>query len=493
MRLKPVLIFALSAGTADAQIMSAAQHVSGATISGVVRDSIARAPLAGAVVQLIGADNPARLDQSAVSDSLGRFTLINVPDGRHKLGFFHPMLDSLGVDAPLKEVNVDGVAEVKADLAIPSAQRIRRAICGKAATDSGTLIVGVVRNATDGTPVSGAQVMGEWVEMTFRSRGMVRRVPRIVATTGDNGWFAMCNVPSAGVMALIASRGADSTDIIDVSVPPGGFLRHELYLGSSEATISETPAVGSDSIAKTHRRVMRRGNGTLSGTIVAMADGKPVRGAHVSLIDGPETEANERGEWTLSDAPPGSRMLDVRALGFVPARRRVDIVRDAAPVRVSLSTLKAVLDTVKITATRLRSDDNGFEERRHSGLGRYFTPADIAKQNPGSLSELFRSVPGLKFEYDDELVEKRIRMRSGFGSCEPAIYINGLAMTTMAADSTKSGLATVTLTSDDIDTWLRPRDVTGIEIYSGDNAPVQYQQAMTGCGSILIWTKLQRH
>jgi hypothetical protein len=102
-------------------------------------------------------------------------------------------------------------------------------------------------------------------------------------------------------------------------------------------------------------------------------------------------------------------------------------------------------------------------------------------------------VPGLKFEYDDDLVEKRIRMRSGFGSCEPAIYINGMAMTTMAADSTKSGLATVTLTSDDIDTWLRPRDVTGVEIYSGDNAPVEYQQSMTGCGSILIWTKLQRH
>jgi hypothetical protein len=493
MRLKPVMILALSAGAANAQVMSAARHVSGATISGVVRDSVTRAPLAGAVVQLIGADNPAQLDRSAVSDSLGRFTLDDVPDGRHKLGFFHPMLDSLGVDAPLKEVFVNGVAEVKADLAIPSAQRIRKAICGKAATDSGTLIVGVVRNAADGTPVSGAQVMGEWVEMTFRSRGMVRRVPRIVATTGDNGWFAMCNVPSAGVMALLASRGADSTDIIDVSVPPGGFLRHELYLGSSQATISETPPTGNDLAAKPKRHVTRRGGGTLSGTIVAVADGKPVRGAHVSLVDGPETEANERGEWTLTDAPPGTRMLDVRALGFVPSRRHVDIVSGAAPVRVSLSTLKAVLDTVKITATRLRSDDNGFEDRRQTGLGRYLTPEDIAKQNPGSLSEVFRSIPGLRFEYDDELVEKRIRMRSGFGSCEPAIYINGQAMTTMAADSAKSGLATVTLTSDDIDTWLRPRDVTGIEIYAGDNTPVQYQQGMSGCGSILIWTKLQRH
>ncbi len=490
MRLKSVLLFALSAGVADAQVVSAGQHAPGATISGVVRDSIARTPLAGAVVQLIAADNPAQLDRSTVSDSLGRFTLNDVSEGRHKIGFFHPMLDSLGVDPPLKDVFVNGSQEVRTDLAIPSAQRIRRAICGKSATDSGTVIVGVVRSAADGTPIGGASVTGEWVEILFRARGMVRRVPHLVATTSDNGWFAMCNVPSAGVMALIASRGADSTDVIDVSVPPGGFLRHELYLGSSQATFAA--AAGKSDLADVKKRLVRKGNGTLSGTIVTVADGKPVRGAHVRLIDGPETEANEMGEWSLADAPSGSRMLEVRALGYVPARRRVDVIGDPAPVRVTLSTLKAVLDTVRITATRLTPDKSGFEERRQSGFGRFLTSADILKAQPVSLSDVFRSVPGLRFEYDDDLVEKRIRMRGSFGTCEPAIYINGLAMTTFSPDSTRTGFATVTLSSDDIDTWLRPRDVTGIEIYTGETAPVEYRQGMSGCGSILIWTKMMR-
>lgn len=489
MRLKPVLIIALWAGAADAQVTPPVR-TAGATISGVVRDSIARAPLAGAVVQLVAADNPAQLDRSAVSDSLGRFTLNDVPEGRHKIGFIHPMLDSLGVDAPLREVFVNGDKEVRADLAIPSAQRIRKAICGKSANDSGTVIVGVVRDANGGTPAAGVTVAGEWVEMTFRAHGMVRRVPRIVATTGDNGWFAMCNVPSDGVMSLIASRGADSTDVIDVHVPPGGFLRHELYLGVSQTTIAEAK-LGTDSAAKRPRRT-RRGNGTLSGTIVSVADGKAIGGAHVSLADGPETDANERGEWSMAEAPSGSRMLEVRALGFVPSRRRVDVVGEAAPVHISLSTLKAVLDTVRITATRLTPDLSGFEERRQSGFGHFFTPDDIAKQQPVSLSDVFRAVPGLRFEYDDDLVEKRIRMRGAFGSCEPAIYINGMTMTTFSPDSTRTGFAVVTLSSDDIDTWLRPRDVTGIEIYTGDQAPVQYRQGMSGCGTILIWTKLQR-
>ena len=486
MRLKPVLIVALLARIADAQVADTIHRVSGATVSGVVRDSIARLPLVGAVVQLVAAGNPAQLNRSAISDSLGRFTLTDVPDGRHMLGFFHPMLDSLGVDAPLREVYVNGGREVRADLAIPSAGRLRAAICGeRSARDSGTVVVGIVRDARDGMPVGGAKVAGEWVEISFRRHGLVRRVPRVVATTGDNGWFAMCNVPSAGTIALIASRGADSTDLIEVRVPPGGFLRHELYLGSARSSLTEG-AMRTD----THRA--RTGNGILSGTIVTVAGGLPVAGAHVSITDGSETDANERGEWTLADAPAGTRMIDIRALGYYPVRRRVDVVSGAAPVLVALSTLKAVLDTVRVTASRLVGDDGGFQERRRSGLGRYLTPDDIMRRQPSVVSDLFGMMPGLHMEYDTRALNKRIVMRGAFGACDPSIYINGMSMTDATADSTRSGIATVTITADDLDTWMRPNDVTGIEVYSGDNVPPQYQQAMRGCGSILIWTKLRR-
>ena len=45
---------------------------------------------------------------------------------------------------------------------------------------------------------------------------------------------------------------------------------------------------------------------------------------------------------------------------------------------------------------------------------------------------------------------------------------------------------------DDLDTWMRPADVIGIEVYTGDTAPIEFQQALSGCGSVLIWTKLGR-
>ena len=50
---------------------------------------------------------------------------------------------------------------------------------------------------------------------------------------------------------------------------------------------------------------------------------------------------------TLAEAPTGTRMLEVHALGYYPERRRVDVVASSAPIEVKLSTLKAVLDTVK--------------------------------------------------------------------------------------------------------------------------------------------------
>src|SRR5690349_7243393 len=79
---------------------------SAGAVSGVVRDSISREPLAGAVVQLVSADGVAREGKTVMSDSAGRFTIADVAEGRYALGFFHPMLDSLGLEPSLREVSV---------------------------------------------------------------------------------------------------------------------------------------------------------------------------------------------------------------------------------------------------------------------------------------------------------------------------------------------------------------------------------------------------
>ena len=44
-------------------------------------------------------------------------------------------------------------------------------------------------------------------------------------------------------------------------------------------------------------------------------------------------------------------------------------------------------------------------------------------------------------------------------------------------------------TANDIDGWLQPKDVAGIEIYSEATVPNEFQQMRSGCGSIVIWKK----
>jgi len=471
-------------------------HTSGATVSGMVRDSIARKPLTGATVQLVPADVAAHADAHAartvMSDSLGRYVIDDVPDGTYTIGFFHPLLDSLGVDPLLRRVRVSSHRPVRADLGTPSPARLRAAICGpRTASDSstmGALLMGVVRESADRSPAAGVAVTGEWFEMTFLPKGIDMGRPRFVVTTGQNGWFAMCNVPSGGTMMLRAARGADTTDFIEVDVPATGFLRRELYIGPSrtEVRVDATGRTNSprrdsagvdslrpDSLALAPRHV-HLGDGRLRGTVTTVEGSRPLVGALVRIMDGPQARTNDRGEWTLVDAPAGTRMLEVRAIGYFPVHRGVDVITDAPPVRVSLSTFKAMLDTVKITVLRIRDrSGGGFDRRRRSTGGKFLTEEQIARLGDVWTSDLLRMTPGVRIVGDG--FDRNILVRGAFGYCKPAVFIDGLYMFTLSADET-DGLVT-------------PSRLRGVEIYVEPWVPGEFQVAMSGCGAIVFWTK----
>lgn len=455
---------------------AAAQSSTGATVSGVVRDSIGRSPLVGAWVQMVGTDSGTHFARTVASDSLGRFAMVGVPDGRYTLGFFHPMLDSLGVEPPPRAVTVIGQRPVRADLAIPGPARLRGAICGaRGAQDPGGVVVGVVRGAQDGAPSAGVKVTGEWLEFTFRPGGIDRRRPRLIFTTGANGWFALCNVPSGGTMFVMAGRGPDSTDLVEVQVPADGFVRRDLFLGAARSVVAVDTSRRADTLASSTRR-MRLGDGRLRGTVVTSDGSRPLAGAVVRITDGPFARANEFGEWMLVDAPAGTRMLEVRAVGYYPVHRVVDVVPDAAPVRVALSTFKAMLDTVRITADRIADrHGSGFEERRQTGMGHFLTAQDIVKRGAIDVSDVFKNLPGVRMEYDTT-GSIGITMRSSFGEfCAPTFYVDGLRMFSLSAD--------------ELNGMVNVKSVRAIEVYTDATVPMQFQQAMSGCGAIVIWTK----
>lgn len=467
------LLVLAQAVSAAAQAPDTLARAPGATVSGFIHDSVAGAPLAGATVQLVGSDSLAGFVATGVSDSLGWFALHDVPEGRFLLGFFHAMLDSLGLAAPARAINVSGRAPVRADLAIPPAARLHSAICGpRPPADSSAVVIGFVRDAHAGSPLAGVTVAAEWLEVTL-SRGRIeRRIARVGTSSRASGWYALCDVPGDATVFLVARRGADSTDHVEVQVPADGLLRHELYLGSSRAVGSPGVSSGDTLVITAGAPV---GNGSLSGTVTSAAGGRPLAGARVQLTGGRPTVTNDRGEWLLVNVPTGTRMLEVRAVGHFPERRRVDIVTGAAPVRVALSTLKAVLDTVRVTASRLDvAYGTGFADRSRGGMGRFISRDDVARRQPLATSDLLSTVPGVRVERTG--LEAAITMRGIFTSrCLPAVYIDGHHM---------RGLSGA-----EIDTWVHPEEIAGVEIYSSGLVPPQFDSGMSGCGSIVFWTQ----
>ena len=453
---------------------------SGTIVSGAVHDSLANQPLRGAVVQLVHSDDASRFARTAISDSVGYFSFDGVPDGRYTLGFFHPMLDSLGMQPVARALSVNRNGALRVDLAIPGARRMRDVICGpKTAENSGAVVIGVIRDARTRAPLGGVRVVGQWHEVTLGKTGIQQRMPRRVTTSEDNGWYALCNVPGPGSVSVIASRGADSTDLVEFDVPPDGFMRRELYLGAARTIAAVDSALTTDTLAM-RSPIVHLGDARLTGTVVAIDGGKPLVGAVVGIKNGPQTRANDRGFWTLLNVPPGSRTLEVRALGHVPVRRSVDVIEGAPPIRVAMITFKATLDTLKITAgLSVSLDMQQFEQRRKTqGMGRFLTAADIAKRQPIETSQIFRNFAGLEVRRtagvrgDTEV----ILMKGVFeDQCQPTIFLNGTPMQNIEADI--------------LDNFVRPEKIIGIEVYSPTSIPPQFQIGLSGCGSIVIWSR----
>jgi hypothetical protein len=447
----------------------------GATVSGVVYDSIARAPMAGAIVQIVKRGDMSAMGIGATSDSAGRFRIDDVPVGQYVIGFFHPMIDSLGIEPPLRALDVVDSRPVRMEIGLPSPERFRTAMCGaRAAGDSSALLFGIVRDARTLLPIDSVPVTAQWVELRFGQHGFEQHAPRFTATSRRNGWYAFCGVPSRGTLGVFAVHDADSTGDLEVEAPASRVLRRDLFVGPSHLIADTTRAAPADSgmvPLPPSARGVRTGDATLGGIVVASAGGRPLAGAHVAIEGGPQATANDRGEWTIGNAPPGTRMVDIRAVGYYPERRPVDVFTGTPRLRTSLSTLKAVMDTVKVTAQRLYNRDrNGFQQRSQRALGRFITEADIEKRHPITTSDLFHTMPSVRVARTSAW-DSKILMR---GNCVAAIFIDGMSVRD--------------LTVADIDAWVQPQDITGIEVYTQAETPPQYQ-TMNGCGSILIWTK----
>jgi hypothetical protein len=372
---------------------------------------------------------------------------------------------------PMRQVEVSSARATPIDLAVPSHAGISALVCGlNSISDTTALLMGVVRRAENASAAQPSVVVLQWDEIIIAAGGLHAETRGITTPTRGEGWYAFCNVPVNSAMHLRAAHGADTSGAIVADLIPRQFVRRDIYVGPAARVTRDTA-------------VFWRGPAQLAGEVRG-SDGRPIAGAIVSLMN---TEAvattNNDGRFFLSGLPAGSQTLSVRALGFVPARNTVHLltgtVRNTA--QVLMTSLRAYLDTIRVTTTRVyTTDENGFERRKRAGQGHFIDRAQIERQRAVLPSDLLRMVPRVEVaSAGTGWFGKYVAFRNPFGKgyCRPDLWLDGVLF--RAGDL-------------EIDEVVNPDHVEAIEVYTKPGvAPVQFTNNMSGCGSIVVWLRQQ--
>jgi hypothetical protein len=445
-----------------------AQPPATATITGVVFDSLfTRQALVGAQVWLEGTEQTAR------TDATGRFRFGSVAAGKYTVMVLHPTLDSAGVPAPSREIDVTAGDTLDVPLGTPSDRTVVRVLCASQPMDSATgLLVGTVAERGTGRSFEGATIQATWSVWTI-NKGVKQEVRNASATSDGTGTYRLCGVPTDVPVQLRTVTLTGAASVMELSL--------DGQLVAMRALLLEPRRAESEVSTTTPSR-----RATLTAT-VRMPNGWLVPAVQLSVIGVQEgAVSNDSGVVTLSNLPTGTQIVEFRALGFRPLRTRLALSANRVN-RIDVMLDDRITDLTPVTVSALRRPRivNEFDERRKSGRGVFFDEEYINKRRALGVNDVLTGIPGVKvtlYGYTSVVT----MMRSGGMSdnmvdgCSPTYVVDGVRVST--DDSMFS-----------IDNILRPQDIYGMEIYKSlAEAPPQYQVTGSGCGLIVIWTKRGR-
>jgi hypothetical protein len=461
--------------TVPAQAPTAARAVTPMSNAfGVIVDSLYGGPLRGALVMV---DGPAR---AAATDSMGRFTIDSIPVGSYRLVVMHPLLDTLGIGMVTPSIQFAPGDTAFLLLGTPSVPTLTTMKCGAGGLAAGTsVLLGLVTDTDTGEPVADATVLLAWSQVEATREAGVRRLSsQRVAKTGTNGTFRICGVPPDLVGEMFAWRGADTTAVVPVSLENFPLAVRGLVFPSNADEIVVDSLAGVPTGPRAASGVaVRRGRSVLRGRVTTVS-GAAVVGARVS-VQGAAGAAltNDRGEFTLAGQPSGSQNVVVRKLGYDPAQFAMDLSpTQPREVNVQLSDFVPVLATVLVEARRDAALERiGFTARQRSGQGRYLTAEEIERRNALRLVDLLATVSSLR-AVSGGGSERTIvgRMTGGGYGCVQYV-VDGSPW----------------LGDDSPSEFMSPHEIGAIEVYTESTTPAQFQRAMRGCSTVVIWTRMK--
>jgi len=466
----PSLSFALST-LAALTLLSAPLGAQGTgRIEGTITDSIHAAPLANANVLAVRVEPEPSVSSGVATDARGRYRIDSLAAGRYMVEFASPLLDSLEITLPPREVSVVEGKATRVDFALPSGRTLRLAACPGLTLDSETgAVVGRLVDADTDRPLAGAKVVVAWQDISVDRKTLT---PAVVERTGavasdSLGRYRLCGVPTGSWLAIQVQADGRSGSPIRLQVPDsaGVAVRHLSISSSSARPIDDSASVAA---ADTVPPPPLTGTALISG-VVRGVGGLPLSGAQVRVVGARGTAlSDERGRFELRDLPAGTQVLEAKRIGYLLAQQPVEL-RAARQIAQDLRLQRIVtLDSMRVLAQRSRYPE--FEQhRRMNGFGTFLTTEEIARRVSFETSDLFRMIPGFRvsgYGLDAKVTSSR-GVTSLTGACSPNIVIDGMP-------------------NQEIN-LIHPSSIGAMEVYrAGQPAPVQYDR---GCGAIVIWSK----
>jgi len=410
------------------------------SIRGVVFDSLLHRPLAGATVLA----DPGGI--STTTDEQGRFT-IGGPQRLRRLSVFHDFLDRTGIGN--LSAAVDSAARARGAVVIgtPSIETIWSRLCpgGSRVRGREGVVFGAARTSDGTTRVAGARVRASWESDALSQTGQAARV--VESRTDSIGNFYVCGVPPLENLIVIGYAPEFSSGGVSLAGDSVPIRRQDLFLGATGKT------------------------GVVRGVVTDQRRA-PLAGAAVDLdgLDG-STMTDPAGRFQIANAPAGSRMMLVRAVGYTPVMLPVNVLETGGEeVRVELERT-VLLPSVKIRETnRLPMIRAEFMERRKLGFGTFLDSTQF--QYRFDTRSIFQGAPGVTIDARSVTREWQMYLPSATGFCLANIWLDGNRSDTRVLQAT-------------------PKEhIAAVEIYARATiAPAQYLPGGSNCGVVLVWTK----
>jgi len=425
------------------------------TVRGVVYDSVARAPLAGAEVRVDrrdGTGTPYR----ALSDGDGRFSIAGVPSGQYVVSFSHEALDLLGLDAPSLAMKLSKDSLVGIALGIPSSGVVRSRRCGSAGPDStaNALLAGFVGTGAGHQPLAGATVAVSWEARKVRKGNARQESEAATDTVAADGSFSLCGVPSGTVLGFDV-RAAGYRDISGpVTIPDDGVLRQD-------ALLVDTTAL--------------RGQAEVRGRVVSEA-GRPIMSGRARIPALSKDVAIVDGAFIVTDLPVGTWVMELRAIGVEPRSMVVQAsARRDATLMVRVSEQARRLDAVTIVGRpdRIVRVLDDIMKRQRTASGTVFLPGNPHLRDAMRITDVLVGARGFNVLGPKEVVGRVMGL--GQRCRNISVYVNGVRAV--------EGL-------DALDDYARPNEVLAIEAYPDVlSAPFQWRSMDGVCAVVALWTK----